>query len=227
MSKVGDKYDYPDYSIDEAIEAIKMIEKNLLGREGSKQAIAKALNVSDKSSSFFIKLADLRKYGLIGGRGSNYLVTDLGRKLAYEEKKDIQSYQKTVQEVILSIPLYKELYNRLKLTHPTETQFDIALTDITGAHPEIIKEHSEKLRKIYIGLISKFSDMAYPTINPQPPIIEKPSQDSSQKNAEGWIKLYYGEETLNLKENAENIDLLIKALENRRDDLKEIQKSKK
>jgi len=221
MIKLG-SYEIPGIRIEEAIDAARALEQNLLGKEASKEAFAKALGQSPNSGSFFVKLADLRRYGLISGRGDTHQTTQLAKTLAYE--KNPQNYQEARQALVFSIPLFKELYTRFEGAVPTETQFEIAVREITGEHPETIKKEGDKVRKFYLEATSGFSQTVLPAVSASPltrtASIGSDSrvvQPAATPNKEGVISLYYGAgEKVVLEETPENIEVFIAVLQNRK-----------
>jgi hypothetical protein len=213
MSMIG-SYDVPDLDLDEAINAAKQLEQNTLGKEVTKEAFAKALGQSANSGALFVKLADLKRYGLISGRADKYKTTDLAHRLAYPT--DNEQYSVALNELILGIDLFKKLKEHFgNEIQPNEMQFGIGLQQITGEHPEKLKNKTEKIRKIYID---KLSNITMPTA-----ISQTITSDSQIKTNEGGlIKLYYGDKVkLEMEETVENIDLLISALQNRKKKLGE------
>jgi hypothetical protein len=160
MQKLGN-YEIPGLNVDEAISATKLLEKVLMGKEAPKASFAKALGQSPKSGAFFVKMADLKRYGLINGRGEAYQTTDLAKRISYET--DPQKYQELVREVAFNIPLYKAIYDHFKDVEPTAIQFEISLAQITGEHPESIKKCCEDLRKIYNSIPRNIAMQSVPS----------------------------------------------------------------
>lgn len=215
MIELGN-YQIPELSLDEAIESVKLLEKNLMGKEAAKPDMAKALGQSANSGAFFVKLADLRRYGLIVGRGDKYQTTDLARKLAYE--KDQVKYQLAVRDAILGVSFYKDLFDRFNGKTPDETQFEIALRGLTNEHPEQIDKQKDKLRKMYLQLTSKISNSNYEQNTDQK--VEKDQKETvpavkEKINEQGMLKLYYGDKgRLELEESVDNVELIRSFLEN-------------
>ena len=74
--------EYPRYiSVTEAIEVAKKLVSTFKGSTITKDALANALQHSNASSgTFLVKLSDLKKYGLIEGRGEVFYTTDIAYK---------------------------------------------------------------------------------------------------------------------------------------------------
>ncbi|MBU1196917.1 hypothetical protein KJ765_00235 [Candidatus Micrarchaeota archaeon] len=222
MLKLG-KYELPNLSLEEAVDAAKTLEKGLIGKEGPKASFAKALGHSATSGAFYVKIADLRRYGLVTGRANGYQTTDLSRKLAYEA--DPLKYQEAVRELLFNISLYKDLFSYFPQgIEPDTVQFEIALQQITGVHQETIKKHCENIRKVYIDA-TRNSSMQKQYLGHQTPVSTQPLMSEVENvnaNEEGFVKLFYGKKgKLELEESKENVDLLISFLENYKKKLEE------
>lgn len=151
MPELG-KYDYPAVSVGDAIEAAKKIAKQFKATEFNKEALAAALKHSAKSGTFFGKMADLKRFGVIEGRGEGQRATDLALRLQGGGAKEQAD---AAGELFLRIPLFKALVDRFGGEAPTDDDFRVALQHITGADPVTVQEQAGKIRSLYIEGISK------------------------------------------------------------------------
>lgn len=214
--KVGN-YRLPDLDIEGAIAAAKLLEQNTLGKEVTRDAFAKALGHSTKSGTFFVKMADLRLYGLIEGRNERYKTTALAQRIAYPQMGDDDAYKAAINELIMNVPLYKALREHLgEILEPSETQFSIALQQITDEHPEKLKKESERLRRIYVDIMNRYE---VTTMYEPGQLRAPPQHQTSERGIQpegGVIKLYYGDKTkLELEDTVENMKVIVTLLENR------------
>ena len=146
--KVG-KYDIPNMRLHPNLfEATKLLYENFKSEEPPDAlTVAKVLeHQTDKSGAFISKLADLRAYGLMEKRGMK--VTDLGKKLTYDPSEEERN--KALKEVLLNIPLWKELYSKFGKTLPT-SKFWVELTKITGLEAPDAQKIEENVRNAYLA----------------------------------------------------------------------------
>src|SRR3989338_5542713 len=97
MPKLGN-HEYPDMDVDVSLELAKKIETTFNSKSAPQSAIAETLgHKTDKSGPFQMKLSDLRKYGLIEGRG-DVKTTDLTKRLFLHPSDD--EYNQAIAELI-------------------------------------------------------------------------------------------------------------------------------
>jgi len=146
--KVG-KYDIPNMRLHPNLfEAAKLLYENFKSDEPPDAlTVAKVLeHQTDKSGAFISKLADLRAYGLMEKRGMK--VTNLGKKLTYDPSEEERN--KALKEVLLNIPLWKELFSRFGKTLPT-SNFWVELTKITGLEAPDAQKIEENVKNAYLA----------------------------------------------------------------------------
>jgi DNA-binding PadR family transcriptional regulator len=145
--KVGN-YEIPDMRLHPTLyEATKLIYEKFKSDEVKDMNLVATLlgHKSANSGSFYLKLAQLRAYGLIEKRGVK--VTDIGKKLTYgitEEEKN-----EALKAAILNIPLWKEFYSRWGVELPNGN-FWVDLAKITGLEAPDAKNVVETVRKAYL-----------------------------------------------------------------------------
>ena len=129
-------------------EATKTLYESFKSAEATNLlTVAKVLgHKTDKSGGFISKLADLRAYGLLTKRGIK--VTDLGKKLTYDPSDEERN--KALKEVLLNVPLWKELYSKFGKTPPT-SNFWVKLTEITGLEAPDAQKIEESVRNAYLA----------------------------------------------------------------------------
>ena len=133
MAKLG-TYSYPDIRFGDAVEIAARILAKFKGGVGVK-GLAWELGMAENSGTLFAKVAALRDFGLVEGRGE-LRVTDLCRKILHPANPDegrwarVQSFQR--------IDLLRALYDKFNGEAPDDSTLLIALEEITKAPREEI-----------------------------------------------------------------------------------------
>lgn len=141
--------DYPDLHPSDAIEIAKKIVASFKSGSIAPSALAQALgHKNETSGTFLVKLADLRKYKLIDGRGT-YTASELAKRIATaigESERDAAT-----TEMVFNIPILKQLYDVFQSnTNPSEDEFYTQLLNLTKEDRVKVKDISEEIRKLYI-----------------------------------------------------------------------------
>lgn len=166
--KVG-KYDVPDMRLyPELAEATKKIYEKFKSEEAANTlTVAKLLgHSSDRSGSYYRKMACLRAYGLIDKRGIK--VTDVGKRLTYGVSEEERN--EALKEAIMNIPLWKEFHRRWGRQLPT-VDFWVDLAKITGLEAPDAQRIEENVRGAYLA------DIRYLKPIEKPKEKEKPSEE--------------------------------------------------
>lgn len=131
MPAIGDR-DFPATNIDSAVDSAKKIAVQFKGQPFDRKALATALKYkSDATGAFNQILADLRKFGLVSGRGETLQATDLVQRLAVP--RDDSEYATAVVETMNSVPLFRELYDHYQGALPTDDDLLATLINTTKA----------------------------------------------------------------------------------------------
>jgi len=157
--KIG-SYSVPTYSLESLLIATKSIYETLGGKEANSEFIADVLGHAPKSGSFATKMADLKSYGLIEGRGSNIRVSELG-KLATGFGQDVEQNE-ALLEIVRNIDLWRELLDRYDVNIKKENFWAI-LAQITGAERLIAKKKADSVRKAYLEAVEYIKSVGEPT----------------------------------------------------------------
>jgi hypothetical protein len=173
--KVG-KYTYPDWRLQPTlIETIKKIYgKFALKRIDDKDVLAKFLGHTGVTGAFLSKMAALRAYGLVSGRG--YIqVTELGKRIVDPEQPN-DPYE-AVKEAITNIPLWRVFYENYtaKGVELPDADFWVDLRKITDLVPDDAKKVSNRVRKDYLDDIQYLK------------LIEKPKSEVSDMKERAQI----------------------------------------
>lgn len=144
--KIG-KYSIPKFRLHPTLlNEVKKTYDKFEGGDVSPSLIADLLGQKITSGGFLQKLADMKAYGLISGRGK-LKVSDLGKKIAYpvnEEEKMM-----ALEVAIRSIELWDLLFNKFGASLP-EHNFWVDLKQITGAESPEAQTKANLIRKAYL-----------------------------------------------------------------------------
>ena len=149
--KVGTKYEYPDWRLHPTlIETLKKIYGKFgLNNITDKKMLAVFLGHTSVTGGFLSKMAAMRVYGLITGRG--YIqVSELGKRIAHPEKPN-DPYE-AVKDAITSIPLWRIFYEKYtsKNVELPDEDFWVDLQAIAELVPDDAKKASKIVRKDYL-----------------------------------------------------------------------------
>ncbi len=168
MAKLG-TYSYPDIRFGDAVEIAARILAKFKGGVGVK-GLAWELGMAENSGTLFAKVAALRDFGLVEGRGE-LRVTDLCRKILHPANPGegrwarVQSFQR--------IDLLRALYDKFNGESPDDSTLLIALEEITKAPREEIIRRFTLIQKHLIDaarIMKSASDASEtaPVANVQP-----------------------------------------------------------
>ena len=135
MAKLG-TYSYPDIRFSDAIEISARILNKFKGTIRVK-GLAWELGMAENSGTLFAKIAALRDFGLVEGRGE-LRVSDLAQRII-NPSNESERLQATSQS-FKRVDLLFALYDRFEGEAPDDKTLLVALEEITRADkPEIIK----------------------------------------------------------------------------------------
>lgn len=149
--KVGAKYEYPDWRLHPTL--IENLQK-MYGRFGQnkiedRNMLAVFLGHTQVTGAYLSKMAALRAYGVITGRG--YIqVSDLGKRIVHPEKAGDPF--EAVKDAIINIPLWRVLYEKYtgKNVELPDVDFWVDLQQIADLVPDDAKKASKNVRKDYL-----------------------------------------------------------------------------
>ncbi len=142
MAKLG-TYSYPDIRFGDAVEIAGRVLSKFKGSVTVK-GLAWELGMAENSGTLFAKIAALRDFGLVEGRGE-LRVSDLARKILHpanpEERREasIQAFQR--------VELLRAMYERFEGETPDDTSLLMALEETTKAPREEIVRRFTLIQK--------------------------------------------------------------------------------
>lgn len=174
--KIG-TYTIPLYRLEPLLNDTKKTYDTFKNQEFKAEDLAALLQQKHTSGGFKQKLADMRSYGLLDGRGNGIKVSKLWIDAIYgTEDESKQAYEKMVR----SVPLWSTLLDKYG-TSIKEDQFWVILRQITGVESPEAQEAANKTRKAYM------EDVRYikPVERHQEQIVSGPSPKNLSDDTSG------------------------------------------
>lgn len=159
--KIG-KYWTPTNRLGTLLEATTIIYDNYGGKEINADLIAAALKHSSNSGTFKTKLADLKTYGLIEGRGQQLTVTELAKQATFGEQAE---KAEALRKIIWNVDLWRELWDSYATSIKKEN-FWAVLVKITGEERSIAQKKAESIRKVYLEAVEYIESAGEPVETP-------------------------------------------------------------
>lgn len=215
-------------SIADAIDIAKKLV-TFKGEDITRDALASTLGHKNTGSGTFIrKMSDLRKYGLIEGRGEAYKATELTNRIAFASNETEKNG--AILEMINNVDIIKKLAE--VLPHDTsvpESEIRSKLVNITKRRPDELQPLMAIISKLYKDALP-YMDMPllHQVSSGSPSQSSQPSNQNKPQinNQEGTVTFVAGKANITLEENVANLELIKTAVDNRIKELKE-QKEKK
>ncbi len=160
------QHDYPLTTVADAIENAKKIVLQFKGQSFDRKALAAALgNKSAETGAFNQRLADLRRFGIIDGRGETLQVTALAQRVAIPTNSD--EFSEAVFEMMTRVPLFKLLYEHTEGKTPNEDELLATLINLTKADRAEVQAVVTRIRNNYLSGLSRMGG-ARPSIASTP-----------------------------------------------------------
>ncbi len=138
MAKLG-TYSYPDIRFSDAVQITGRILAKFRGTVGVK-GLAWELGMAENSGTLFAKVAALRDFGLVEGRGE-LRVSDLGRKIIHPANDDEGQHARI--EAFQRVDLLRALFERFEGEAPDDSSLLIGLEEIAKSpRDEIVRRFS-------------------------------------------------------------------------------------
>lgn len=211
-------------SISDAIEIAKKLI-TFKGEEITRDALASTLGHKNTGSGTFIrKMSDLRKFGLIEGRGESYKATELANRIAFASNEAEKN--QAILEMINNVEIIR------KLAEVLPHDVSVPESEIRSKLVNITKKRPDELQPL-MAIISKLYKDALPYMtmsNARQVQVERPRQnmqpDVEEPRDPTRIVFQVDKIDLKLPENITNLELIKTAIENRIKELKEGKKEK-
>ena len=153
MPKIG-SYDYPRTQLGTLLKAIEVLIKKFHGEAKEEKTFAETIGHKTlKSGGYILKIADLRKYGLMENRG--FIATKRAKHIV--EPLNANERSEALSEAVKEISLWRDLYAKIGKSTPSVEDFKIQLVQVTGNRDRAVKD-GDIIRKLYIDAIEHLSD---------------------------------------------------------------------
>lgn len=205
-NRIGD-YSFPSIRIDRAIQILQRISDQPYRGEISQSGLAQELKMSERGGAFGNLVGSLRDYGLVSGKGT-LQVTELGKRIVTGSAEE-STRSKAL--AFLNVPLFKEIYNRIRADVPEEGKFSVLLGEITHEDRLRLRDKAGLVRAFYIEAVKYLSSLAGPQIEGEVPPQIRPPLGVSQQDQ--FIEVKAGPYYQRLPFNKEGRDTAIKFLE--------------
>lgn len=213
MGKIG-SYEYPEIQFGTLLKAVEILITKFNGQVNDEKTFAESLgHATNKSGGFLTKLADLRRYGLIDKRG---IIATTRAKKIINYLTPMERNQE-LNECVMEIRLWKDLYNRLGTASPSPNDFKIQLAELTGDRDTSISMN-DKIRNLYIDVMNNYTGEAVKEVSNIGVMGDKLPQEQQKKPleqtkvSENLIVLKSGEVDIQLPKNDTNISILMNVL---------------
>ena len=206
MPKIA-SYSYPAITLTDAIQITDRVAKEF-GGEISVSGLAKTLNMAEKGGGFVDKVAGLRDYGLVDGRGMMKL-TPLGERVAFPHT--VEEADRARAEAFLRVELFQRLFHRTSGRVPDEDSFAIFLADVAGANRVDVAKRASQIRRLFAdGIQYARAARETPVADEDlgQPGLTAGAVGVARLSAPDTIAFYSGEIELRLPRTADSIDII-------------------
>jgi len=137
----------PRLPMSEAVQLAKIIAERFKSGEFTDEALASALgHGAAKSGAFRQKVADLRKYGVVDGRGATLRASASALALYADHPGDTE---RAAKEMLQNVPIFKAMFEQFGAKVPDDQTLVPALLNLTKAPRPEVEQNAGMLRDLY------------------------------------------------------------------------------
>jgi hypothetical protein len=211
-SKLGKFEMPPKMSMSEAIGFAKKAVHQFRSAEFTDSGLASLFgHETAKSGAFRQRQADLRRFGLIEGRGNKLKASAAAQTIYAPGPGELGG---ALSSVAFRIPLYSALYDKYKGSVPSEEDFLTTLVDLTGLPRSELMEHVKTLLGLYRDVCGTLG--VAPPGPGAPPTRTFERTDTAPPGTPARFESSAGEFTVSVVDDPEAIDRLIGLLDARK-----------
>ncbi|MEK9659666.1 MAG: hypothetical protein VW450_06970 [Chloroflexota bacterium] len=227
MAKLG-PYSYPDIRFGDAVEIAGRVLTKFKGTVSVK-GLAWELGMAEGSGTLFAKVAAMRDFGLIEGRGE-LRISPLARRVIYPA--NAEEGQEARAEAFQRVELLRQLYSRFEGEIPDDMSMLVGLEEITRAARDEIVRRAPLIQKHLTDAIRVLGRPVKAESNPEgsgknkqnaeifsQPVMLAPAGIVPIVPTGRTIELIAGERRLSVPLSAEYIDVAITLLRTLRSEL--------
>ena len=160
MARLG-PYSYPDIRFGDAVEIAGRILSKFKGTVSVK-GLAWELGMAEGSGTLFAKVAALRDFGLVEGRGE-LRISPMAQRVLHPANAD--EARRARAEAFQRVELLRRLYNRFEGEVPDDASLLIGLEEITKASRDEIVRRAPLLQKHLADAVRTLGRVALPDNN--------------------------------------------------------------
>ncbi len=155
----------PKMTLSDAVELGKKVVGQFGSHEFTDTGLASLLgHDTAKSGAFRQRQADLRRFGLIDGRGDKLHASMSAKTISAPGPSELSG---ALSQTAFRIPLYRSLHDKYKGAVPAEEDFLTTLVDLTGLARSDLMPHVKTLLGLYTD-VCRTLGMA-PSVSTAPP----------------------------------------------------------
>ena len=217
MARLGNS-EYPEATLTSSIELVRRIHAEL-GGEVRRDGLAHILGMSASGGAFAARIGALRMWGLITGRSVLRLTNDGEHVISSAESIE---QPEAIGPIAQSVPMFVELNSILRPGPVDRSILTVALQEVTGASMSEILSRVPLIERIFNDVrvhLGSEDELDRQSDHSRVSDIEDRRPQIAADRREGWIDLVFDDGSLSLKETAANIDVMIQALNSRKNRL--------
>jgi hypothetical protein len=209
MPKIG-TMEYPAIALTDAVSVAEKIGKEFNGSVTT-SGLAKSLSMAEKGGGFLNKVAAVKDYGLIEGRGALRL-TPLGERVVFPRGGGDGDNARA--EAFRLIALFARLYDRTQGRVPDEDSFEIFLQEVSGGTRMDVAKKAATVRRLFAdgAQYANAASAAVESDDDRAEIDEEPAKHPASRRMSSVIELYAGEIELRLPATEQSVDVIIGVL---------------
>ena len=204
MLMIGD-YCIPERSLSQCVKVAEQLGRNL-GGTAPRIALARMLGMSERGGAFAAKIAGMRSWHIVHGRGTLRLTT-AGQKAAMP--RSVSEKTRAMRDLALSVPIVGQLSGRFASWPPEPADLELALEDITGEDRASIRSVLKSVSKVLEELGQLISLGSHHELNESPTV---GIEESRIIDRDHWIEIALGNTHISMPETAANLEAAILVL---------------
>lgn len=204
MLMIG-SYGIPERSLSQCVEVAEQLGRKL-GGTAPRVALARMLGMSERGGAFAAKIAGMRSWHIVHGRGTLRL-TAAGQQVAMP--RSVSEKTRAMRDLALSVPIVGQLSGRFASWPPEPSDLGLALEDITGEDRASIRPLLKSVSRVLEELGQLIS------LGPDHELNESPSAGiggSRVIDRDSWIEISLGNTRISMPETAANLEAAILVL---------------
>ena len=214
MAKL-EQFEFPEIPFTETIDLARRIFDDL-GGEVRRDGLAIVLGMSPTGGAFGARISALRLWGLATGRSLIRLTPDgvnVFTTISGTEEAAI------IRKLAAAVPLFNELHQRIGAASVDQSILAVTLQEITDAEMNDVVRRVALVERIFAGIQGLLNESSTPETDSS--LEDETSTETPETGIlpPGWIEFRYDDGALRMRENLENLDVLIGTLETRRNRL--------